>query len=152
MVVGNYNSCSSPQVPIRSLWVLWLDFTPITYAGSCCRCPGPGFVSPFSFLSLLGGMFSVHASNVRKAFLASSPGRNGMVQCISHPDDSPQRYRDRCQRTLLCRLMVYSRDTTSAMAERCFLPVVWTLDISARCQSHSRGAERTLSRKLTGWG
>ena len=33
------------------------------------------------------------------------------------------------QRTLLCRLMVYSRDTTSAMAERVFLPV-WTLDIS----------------------
>ena len=36
------------------------------------------------------------------------------------------------QRTLLCRLMVYSRVTTSAMAERVFLPVVLTLlDISA---------------------
>lgn len=34
------------------------------------------------------------------------------------------------QHTLLCRLMVYSRVTTSAMAERCFLPVCWTLDIS----------------------
>lgn len=31
------------------------------------------------------------------------------------------------QRTLLCRLMVYSRVTTSAMAERVFLPVVLTL-------------------------
>lgn len=36
------------------------------------------------------------------------------------------------QHTLLCRLMVYSRDTTSAMAERVFLPVL-TLDISGGC-------------------
>lgn len=34
------------------------------------------------------------------------------------------------QHTLLCKLMVYSRVTTSEMAERCFLPVCWTLDIS----------------------
>lgn len=40
--------------------------------------------------------------------------------------------RDRVQHTLLCRLIVYSRDTTSAMAERPFFPAL-TLDISGGC-------------------
>lgn len=40
------------------------------------------------------------------------------------------RYFDCVQRTLLCMLMVYSRVTTSAMAERVFLPVLTGADIS----------------------
>ena len=57
------------------------------------------------------------------------------------------------QRTLLCRLMVYSRVTTSAMAERCFF-WVWTLDISN--ENDPLASKDKQSRRvnciLTEWG
>lgn len=67
--------------------------------------------------------FSIHASRSNKS------------QSRSIDDDH-----EKCgsssvmlQRTLLCRLIVNSRVTTSAMADRVFLPAVWTLDISVEC-------------------
>lgn len=56
--------------------------------------------------------------------------RGNRSQVESNCDESQVQVFGCVQRTLLCMLMVYSRVTTSAMAERVFLPVLTGADIS----------------------